>query len=475
MPESNNSHMKKSSKNNIEVKDRKKILVLGGGFAGIEVLRRLENKFENDFTVDLIIVSNNNFFLFTPMLPEVASGMIETRHIVTPVRAFCKRARFYEATVRSIDFQKRQVTISNVIGNRDDLASWHDHTLDYDYLVLALGGETNFFGMEDVKKYSYTMKSLGDAIVLRNHVIDMLEQASIEQDGVLGKSMMTFVVVGGGFAGVETVGELNALVRDAVRDFYNDIDIKDIRVVLVNASDRILPEVSDDLSKFTAQKLKESGIEIILENPVSSATASAVKLKDGTVIETNTLVWAGGVTPEKIVKELQCEHDKGGRIIVDGYLGVKGLDGTYALGDCASITDQSTGKPYPPTAQNAVEQAKVVASNMISVIRGGAKVSFNYKSRGIMAQIGKRSGVGILFGMKTHGLLAWMIWRTYYLSHLPTLEKKLRVVTDWSLDLLFKPDVTRLKTFTENQEIQTKVFSDAASLAPAHETKSETT
>ncbi|MFZ0184660.1 MAG: NAD(P)/FAD-dependent oxidoreductase [Nitrosotalea sp.] len=445
------AHVKKSEKNNIEVNDRKKILVLGGGFAGIEVLRRLESKFENDFTVDINMISKDNFFLFTPMLPEVVSGMIETQHIVTPVRAFCKRARFYEATIRSVDFQKKQVTISNRIDTKNEPTNWHDHTLDYDYLVLAFGGETNFFGMEDVKKYSYTMKSLGDAIVLRNHVIDMLEQVSIEQDRDLRKSLMTFVVVGGGFAGIETVGELNALVRDAVRDFYNDIDIKDIRVVLVDATNKILPEVSDDLSKFTTQKLKESGIEIILENPVSSATASTVKLKDGTSIETHTLVWTGGVTPEKIVKELQCEHDKGGRIIVDGYLVVKGFDRVYALGDCASITDKNTGRPYPPTAQNAVEQAKVVASNLISTIRGGNKVSFNYKSRGIMAKIGKRKGVGILFGMKTHGLLAWMIWRTYYLSHLPTLEKKLRVVLDWTIDLFFKPDIARLKIFTENQ------------------------
>ncbi|MGI0092941.1 MAG: NAD(P)/FAD-dependent oxidoreductase, partial [Nitrosotalea sp.] len=376
--------------------------------------------------------------------------MIETRHIVTPIRAFCKRARFYEAELRSIDFQKKQVTISNMIDNGDNRANWYDHVLDYDYLIISLGGETNFFGMEDVKKCSYTMKSLGDAIVLRNHVIDMLEQASIEQDITSRKSLMTFVVVGGGFAGVETVGELNTLVRDAVKVFYHEIDIKDIRVVLVDAMDKILPEVSDDLSKFATQKLKESGIEIVLKNPVSTATSSNVKLKDGTMMETHTLVWAGGVTPEKIIKELQCEHDRGGRIIVNEFLEVKGFGGIYALGDCASITDPHTGRPYPPTAQNAVEQAKVVASNVISVIRGGSKVSFNYKSRGIMAQIGKRNGVGILFGIKTHGLLAWIIWRTYYLIQLSTFEKKLRVLIDWSIDLFFKPDITRLKIFTEN-------------------------
>lgn len=451
MIESSIVHMIKRDKNSIEVNGRIRILVLGGGFSGIGVLKKLENKFEHDSTIDISMVSKDNFFLFTPMLPEVVSGLIESRHIVTPVRAFCKRTRFYEATIRSMDFQKRQVTISNRIDTKNEPTDWHDHILNYDYLVIALGGETNFFGMKDVKKYSYTMKSLGDAIVLRNHVIDMLEQVSIEQDGDLRKSLMTFVVVGGGFAGVETVGELNALVRDVVRDFYNDIDINDIRVVLVNATDKILPEVSNDLSKFTTQKLKESGIEIILENPVSSATSSTVKLKNGISIGTHTLIWAGGVTPEKIVKELKCELDKGGRIMVDGYLAVKGLDGVYALGDCASLIDKNTGRPYPPTAQNAVEQAKVVANNLISTIKGGNKVRFNYKSRGIMAQIGKRKGVGILFGMKTHGLLAWMIWRTYYLSHLPTLEKKLRVVLDWTIDLFFKPDITRLKIFTENQ------------------------
>ncbi|SRR5579875_566714 len=465
----------KDSQGNIKVKDRRKIVILGGGFGGINVLRRLESKFENDFTVDVSIVSKDNFFLFTPMLPEVSSGMIETRHIVTPIRAFCKRARFYEATIRSVDFQKRQITIANVIDSGNDQTKWHDHVLDYDHLVISLGGETNFFGMEDVKKYSHTMKSLGDAIVLRNHVIDMLEQASIEQDVELRKSLMTFVVVGAGFAGVETVGELNALVRDAVRDFYHDINIKDIRVILVDAMDEILPEVSNDLSKFATQKLKESGIEIILKSPVSTATPSNMKLKDGTTIGTHTLVWAGGVTPEKIVKELQCEHDRGGRISVNEFLELNGMNGVYALGDCASITDKHTGRPYPPTAQNAVEQAKVVADNLISAVRGGNKVNFNYKSRGIMAQIGKRKGVGILFGIKTHGLLAWMIWRYYYLSHLPTFEKKLRVLADWFIDLFFKPDITRLKIFTEGQEAQTKTFSGDVNVSSESKTKSETT
>ena len=440
----------------IVVNDMKKIVILGGGFSGIGVLKLLEKKFANDFTVLIKIVAKDNFFLFTPMLPEVASGMIETRHIVTPVRSFCKRARFYEAIVRSVNFEKKQVTISNTIIRKDGLPDWHDHVLHYDYLVLALGGETNFFGMEDVRKCAYTMKSLGDAITLRNHVIDMLEQASVESDIQTRKNLTTFVVVGGGFAGVETVGELNGLVKDAARDFYHDIDIKDVRIVLVNALDRILPEVSEDLSAFTAQKLSESGIEIILKNRVVAASPAGIKLGDGTFISTNTIVWTGGVTPEKIVRDLECEHDKGGRIVVNEFLEIKGLDGVYALGDCSSVIDHTTGKPYPPTAQNAFEEAKAVAHNLISTIRGGNKTTFNYKSRGIMAQIGKRKGVGVLFGLKIHGFLAWVIWRAYYLSHLPTFEKKMRVLTDWTVDLFFKPDITRLKTFTETQDVDSK-------------------
>lgn len=432
---------------------KKKILILGGGFGGIEVLKKIQNELQEDIR-DLSIVSKDNFFLFTPMLPEVSSGMIETRHIVTPIRAFCNGTQFYEATIKDIDFQKKQVIISNAIIDKNLHSEWHEKILDYEYLVISLGGETNFFGMDEVKKYSYTMKSLGDAIVLRNHIIDMLEQASIEQDRKLKSALMTFVVVGGGFAGVETVGELNALVRESVQDFYPEIDVLDIRVIIADGSDRILHEVSDDLAQFAAEKLKTSGVEIILKNHVSAATTSSVKLQDGSIIPTHTIVWAGGVVPAKLVKNLKCEHDDHGRILVDRHLQVKNFDKVYAIGDCASITDPNTGKPYPPTAQNATEQAKVVVHNLISTIKGGNQLNFDYKSKGLMAQIGKRNAVGMLFGQKIHGLVAWMIWRYYYLSQLPTFEKKLRVLTDWSIDLFFKPDITRLKTFSEIQEVQ---------------------
>jgi NADH:ubiquinone reductase (H+-translocating) len=437
---------------------RKRILILGGGFAGIEILRKLQTAFQDDVEIDITLVSRDNFFLFTPMLPEVSSGMIETRHIVTPVRAFCKRARFYEANVESIDLENKEVAITNVIGN--PMRPVHKrHILKYDYLVIALGGETNFFGMEDLKRNVFTLKTLEDAMILRNHLISMLEQADIlqEEDDDLRRSLMTFLVVGGGFSGVEAVGELNTFVRESIKTFYHNIDImKDVRVILVNANERILPEVSESLSEFALQKLRQSGIEVILNKRLASYTNGQAKLNDGTLIPIFTLVWAGGVSPSKLIKDLPCEHDKKGRIVVNNYLQVHKYEGVFALGDCASITDPHTNKPYPPTAQHAIREGKMAAENLISLIRNrredeaeerrkGMKI-FDYKTKGTMAEIGKRTGVGELLGLKVQGFVAWWIWRTYYLSNLPTIEKKVRVMVDWTIDLFFKRDVTRLKT-----------------------------
>jgi NADH dehydrogenase len=449
---------------------RKRILILGGGFAGIEVLRRLQNAFEDDVEVDITLVSRDNFFLFTPMLPEVSSGMIETRHIVTPIRAFCKRARFYEANVESIDLENKQVIVTKAMGDPMDPLLLKKHILNYDYLVIGLGGETNFFGIKDLKRNAFTLKTLEDAMILRNHVISMLEQADIEhedndEDKSLRKSLVTFVVVGGGFGGVEAVGELNTFVRHSIKAFYHNIDVnKDVRVILVNASGRILPEVSEDLSEFALQKLRESGVEVIMNKRLASYTNSQAKLNDGTLIPTFTLIWAGGVTPSKLIEDLSCEHDERGRIIVNNYLQVHKYDGVFALGDCASITDPHTKKPYPPTAQHAIREGKVAAKNLISILKNrremreakekktsGMKI-FDYKTKGTMAEIGKRTGVGDILGVKVYGFVAWWIWRTYYLATLPTVEKKLRVMIDWTIDLFFNRDVTKLKTFVTTEK-----------------------
>jgi NADH:ubiquinone reductase (H+-translocating) len=443
----------------------KRILILGGGFGGIEVLRQLQKAFQDDVSVDITLVSRDNFFLFTPMLPEVSSGMIETRHIVTPIRTFCNRARFYEANIESVDLENKQVLITHAVGKETDPIAWRSHALKYDYLVLALGGETNFFGLTQVAKYAFTMKSIDDAMILRNHVINMLEQADVEnEDKELKKSLITFVVVGGGFSGVETVGELNDFVRESLKHYYHNLEDKDAKIILVNSGRRILPEVSEDLAEFALQELRRDGVEVILNTRLVGAERDRVKLSNGVTILCNTLVWTGGMSSDNLIRKLECDHDKSGRIITSNRLEIIGHKDAFAIGDCACIQDPRTGNPYPPTAQHALRQARVAANNIISHINGRSAAdakTFDYKTKGVMALIGQRNGVGILFGHKVHGFTAWWLWRSYYLGNLPTLEKKLRVAVDWFIDLFFKRDVTRLKTLTvkrsiEDRAIQTK-------------------
>ncbi|HZB99452.1 MAG TPA: NAD(P)/FAD-dependent oxidoreductase, partial [Nitrososphaeraceae archaeon] len=478
----------------------KRILILGGGFAGVEVLRRLQDRFQNDVSIDITMVSKDNFLLFTPMLHEVASGMIETRHIVTPIRAFCNRAKFYAARVKLIDLKNKQITIEsptftsftpiaatsapNII-NREEHAYADPsvvseeksdeelkYKLSYDYLVIALGSETKFFGMADIEEHALTIKSWNDAIIIRNHVIHKLEQAELllgqqpygyyDNNNNLNshgknqrESLLTFVIVGGGFAGVETAGELNEFLRDVAKDYYHNIEPKDIRVIIIQSGNRLLPEMSEELAEFAMRKLIQSGVEVILNTRVIGATTNSVKLNDDRAISTSTIIWSGGVASNPITEELPCEHDKkSGRIIVDKFLEIQGYPGVFAIGDCAFIIDLSTGYPYPPTAQHAIREGTAVANNIISMIEGKTrnKKIFDYKTKGMMATIGKRNGVGAILGIEVQGFIAWWIWRTYYLANLPTLQKKIRVMADWTLDVFFKRDVTMLRSFVEEQE-----------------------
>jgi NADH dehydrogenase FAD-containing subunit len=458
----------------------KRILILGGGFAGVEVLRRLQSKFQTNVGIEITMVSKDNYMLFTPMLHEVASGMIETRHIVTPIRAFCNRSRFYSAIVEDIDLKNKRVIIrssaTTPLGNTDRSTVEHDilelkntRSLYYDYLVIALGSETKFFGMSDVQQNAFTMKSLNDAINLRNHIVYLLEQSDQLPSNYattdtssnntykdLQKRLLTFVIVGGGFAGVETAGEINDFIKDSAKDYYHNIDSNNIRTIIIQSGNRLLPEMSEELAEFALQKLRNSGVEVILNTRVVGATANSVKLSNDTIIPTKTLIWSGGVSPNSLITNLTCEHDKSGRIVVDKYLEVPQFKGVYALGDCAYITELYTGKPCPPTAQHAIREGAVVAKNIISTIaderRLDEREAFNYKTKGMMASIGKRTGIGNLLGIEVQGFLAWWIWRNYYLVNLPTLQKKIRVMSDWMLDIFFKRDVTMLKTFVEEEE-----------------------
>jgi NADH dehydrogenase len=320
-------------------KSIRKILILGGGYAGVGVLRHLQETFENNVDVNISLVSQDNFFLHTPLLPEMATGMLASRHIATPIRTFCKRARYYQAKADSIDLNNNKVTITRSLDN-------HNRELEYDYLVLALGGTTNFFGNKNIEKNALTIKTLGDAIGLRNHLISMLENADQEENPETLSKLMTFVVVGGGFSGVETVGEINDFVRESVEKFYRNIDPEKIRIILVSAADKILPEVGD-LGVYAKESLEKNGVEIIKNTKLVDAESNLVMLDNGMKIPCSTLVWAGGVTVDPVISNLETEHTPNGRVIVDSFLRLKNHSNVFALGDCASINDERIGKPYP--------------------------------------------------------------------------------------------------------------------------------
>ena len=556
--------------------EQKKIAILGGGFAGIEVLTKLQKEFQNDIRVDITLISKDNYFLFTPMLHEVSSGMIETRHVASPLRAFCKRARFIESEVKSIDLENRKIEFtnqilearftgnySNSVGEEQKLNTLSNHspsikTLDtsnkniknedydnntnntndqyskslyYDYLVVALGSSTNFFGNKNIEKASFTMKSLYDAFSIRSHIIDTLEQTDIllfeeKRDVVIDreiknnrsnnyrlnykekennlentrKSLTTYIVVGGGFAGVETIGEINDFIKESIRDYYQNIDIKDVRVILINSGSGILPEMDERLGIFALEELKKKNIEVILnnrvidvksiiednedgkENQFSLRGPKKIILKDNSHIIADTLIWTAGVVPEKSVIDISsCEHDKSGKVITDKYLQIKGHRDIYAIGDCALIIESNSGKPCPPTAQHAIREGQVTAENISSSIKKelkfenaiemkekekrrevteSSKKEFSYKTRGIMATIGKRNGVAMIFGYSIKGIFAWGIWRFFYLTHLPTLENKLRVMIDWGIDMVFGRNLTRLKSPIETKDMVSRKNTD---------------
>ena len=426
------------------VKTKKRVVVLGGGFAGLECIRRLESYFMRQVDIEIVLVSEDNFLLFTPMLPQVASGMIETRHIIMPIRALIEKTIFYEDRVRNIDPFGKIVTLSGTSEKRGI-------SLHYDFLVISLGSQTNFFGLTNVEEHAYTMKTLNDAMILRNRIIDMLEQAENETNPILRKSLLTFVVVGAGFAGIETAGELIDFVLDA-RKYYPHISKQDIRVVVLEALSSILPGFSEKLAKFAYEKLIQRGIDIRLNTAVTSFDGTEVLVKslenrenkNIEAIQTKTLVWTAGVTPVDTIKNSIFKTEKG-KIIVNELLEIPDFPGVFAIGDCCQTIDPITKKPYAPTAQLAEAHAKIAAHNLYALIRNKQKKNFEYKSKGQMAIIGKRSGIASVFGMNIHGFLAWWFWRSVYLSKISRLEKRVRVLLDWTIDLFFDRDISRLK------------------------------
>jgi NADH dehydrogenase len=422
----------------MSIEKRKQILILGGGFGGVYAALELQKKLARDPDIQITLVNRENFFLFTPMLHEVAASDLDITHIVNPVRKLLKRIEFFDGDVLSIDLPTNRVIVTHGTGEP------HPHELEYDHLILSLGSITNFFNLPGLEERALTMKSLGDAIHLRNRLIQHLEESDFECCPTSRTPLLTFVVAGGGFAGAETIASINDFLRQAVK-FYPHLNERMLRVVLVHPGDFILPELGEKLGRYAQNKLAERGVEIRVNTRVTAFTGDQVRLNDGTMIRTQTLLWTAGTSPNPLLSGLPCEKERG-RLLVNEYMEVKGWPGVWALGDCALVPDLTTGKYCPPTAQHALREGKTVARNVAAEIRGGAKKQFVFKTIGQLASIGRRTGVARVLGINFSGFAAWWLWRTVYLSKLPRLEKKLRVALDWTLDLLFSKDLVKFVT-----------------------------
>jgi NADH dehydrogenase len=414
-----------------------RIVILGGGFAGTATAKRLERLFPRDADVEITLVDRENFSLFTPLLPEVLPGAIESKHIVSPLRALLRRTTIRQAEVRAVDLTERVVLAAHCPACRI-------YPIRYDHLALALGSVTNLSGLPGVAAHAFTMKSLADATALHAHVIDKFEHADMEPDTAVRRELLTFVVAGGGFAGVETAAELNDFVRGAGHAYPN-VRPDEVRVVLIHGGPGILPEVSEALSAYALKKLRSRGVEVQLETRIDGCEAARVRLSTGEEISNRTLVWTAGIAPNPLVAAMALPKDAAGKVEVDNVLQVTGRPGVWALGDCAAIVDHATGRPVPPTAQQAVRQGHRVAENIAAIIRGHAPGPFSHKPLGVLAGLGRRSAVAEILGFRFSGFFAWWLWRTVYLFKLPGLERKVRVALDWTLDLFFPPDIVYLR------------------------------
>jgi NADH dehydrogenase len=414
-----------------EIKSR--IVILGGGFAGVATAQRLERRFGPDPSVEFTLISDTNALLFTPMLAEVAASSLEPTHISSPLRTCLRRTDVVRGRVDRIDVERRRVLLGS---------SGSDEEVPYDHLVLALGSVSNYPRMGNLREQAFDFKTLSDAIHIRNHVIDVFERADRQPNPKIRRPLLTFVVAGGGFAGAELAGGLNDFVRGMLA-LYPNIPAEEPRVILIHSRKRILPELSEPLADYALQNMKERGVTFELGARVVDAREGVVVLDSEEEIRTETLVWTAGTAPNPSVRALPIEHDKRGAIPVNENLAVPGHAGLWAVGDCAAVTDAKTGEPCPPTAQFALREAYALAHNIHASVRGRPLKPFHFSGLGTLCVVGHHTACAEIKGWRFSGLLAWMMWRAIYLSKLPGLERKVRVFVDWSIELFFPRDIVQ--------------------------------
>ncbi len=413
-----------------------RVVILGGGFAGVGVAEHLEKKFGADPSVEFTLVSDTNALLFTPMLPEVAASSLEPTHISSPLRTSLGRTAVVRKRVDKIDPEGRKVLLA------PDDGSSEGEELAYDHLVLAVGSVSNYLGIESLENEAFDFKTLSDAIRIRNHVINMFERADREPNPEVRRPLLTFVIAGGGFAGEELAGGLNDFVRGMLVHYPN-VPEEEVRVIVLHSRERILPELSESLAAYALERMKERGVTFELETRVADARRGVVVLDSGEEIRAETLVWTAGTAPNPLLKNLPVELDKRGAVLVDENLAVPGHEGLWAAGDCAAVTDARTGEPSPPTAQFAMHEAYALAHNIHAGVRGKSLKPFHYKGLGALCVVGHQTACAEIRGVRFSGLLAWMVWRAVYLSKLPGLERKVRVFVDWNIELFFPRDIVQ--------------------------------
>ena len=424
-----------------------RIVIAGGGFAGLYAAMHLDRGLARRADVEVTLISHENFILFTPMLHEVAAGDLYPGDIVNPLRRILRHVNVFEADVQSVDLEKRLVRCTAGMAEGE-------LNFEFDHLLLTLGSETNFFNMDGLRDWSITMKSLSDATLLRNRMVALLEEASLQSEEPARRQLLTFVTGGGGFSGTETTGAVNDFVRETIR-YYPRLREEMIRVVMVHPGDFILPELGEELGRYAERKLNERKVEVIKGPRVANYDGVVVTLSDGTSIPAATLIWTAGVKPSPVIASLPYPKEHG-RLLVSEYLAVTGVPGLWAAGDCAAIPILNTEKFHPPTAQHGLREGVVVAKNIEAVVLNQSLKSFRFKMLGQLASIGHHTGVAMVFGIKFSGFIAWSFWRSVYLMKLPRLAKKLRVMASWTLDIFFGQEIEQMITLRDVEELSSQ-------------------
>ncbi|HEX8305018.1 MAG TPA: NAD(P)/FAD-dependent oxidoreductase [Jatrophihabitans sp.] len=415
----------------------KRILIVGGGYVGMYTALRAQKKLSRG-RAEIVVIDPQPNMTYQPFLPEAAAGSVEPRHVVVPLRRVLKKCRVITGRVSAIHHDQRSVTVEPETGGV--------YQLSYDLLVVAPGSIARTLPIPGLAEQGIGFKTIGEAIYIRNHVLSRLDFASSTEDPALKRRALNFVFVGGGYAGVEALAELEDMARYACR-YYPNLSPADLRWVLVEASNRIMPEVSVGLSAYTAKRLRERDIDVRLDTRLNSAVDGRIELSDGEAFEADTLVWTAGVKAHPLAAKSGLPVDDKGRLTCRANLTVKGVEGVFSAGDTAAVPDLSKDDPNAlcgPSAQHAVRQAKVLADNLARTINGQALEDYKHGYAGSVASLGLYRGVAELYGVKVRGPLAWFIHRTYHLSRVPTFNRKVRVLADWTAALFFRREVVSL-------------------------------